>query len=79
MDEKILIPKKEFEKLKADLERLSVEYNLREQAEEKLKTIKNELTERKQSEEMLRESEAKFPTADMGNMLGIIESFFASF
>lgn len=54
MDDKILIPKEEFEKLKADLDRLSVEYNLREQAEEKLKIIKNELAEHIRAEKQLR-------------------------
>jgi PAS domain S-box-containing protein len=53
MDDKILIPKEEFEKLKADHERLSEECNLREQAEEMLKTLKNELAEHILTEKQL--------------------------
>lgn len=62
MDDKILIPKEEFEKLKADLDRLSVEINLRKQTEEELKIANNELAKFKLSEKKFNESEAKFST-----------------
>lgn len=54
MDEKILIPKEEFEKLKASFDRLSEESNLRKQAEEKLKTINSELAKYNLAEEQLQ-------------------------
>jgi len=54
MDEKILIPKEEFEKLKASFDRLSEECNLREQAEEKLKAISSDLEKHNLAEEQLQ-------------------------
>jgi PAS domain S-box-containing protein len=54
MDDQILIPKEEFEILKASFKQLSEEVNLRKQVEEKLKIANNELAEQHQTVEQLR-------------------------
>jgi len=53
MDDKILIQKEEFEKLTADLERLSEEVNLCKHADEKLKIANRKLAEHIRAEKQL--------------------------
>ena len=54
MDDMILIQKEEFEKLKADLKRLSEEVDLGKQTNEKLKIAKHEIAKHIRAEEQLR-------------------------
>ena len=54
MDDMILIQKEEFEKLKADLKRLSEEVDLGKQTHEKLKIAKHEIAKHIRAEEQLR-------------------------